>query len=288
MKTFRIDKLAGEEPQLPIHMFYKQQQNNIEPIHRHDFIEIVYIRDGSAKETVNTETYDVHRGDLIFINLGSTHKFIPSEGGLTYYNICLRPEVVGERLITPENAFSVLQLTAFDEFRKEDDAGKTFFTGEERKKVETLLREMWLEYNLKRPSWMPVVESYMNVLMVFLLRRFGSGMERLPDRTVWEELSRYIDANLGNDLTLSALAGKCFYNPSYFSRAFKEKFGTSLTDYVNRRRVDLACALLADESLSVEAVGRQAGFASKTSFYRVFDAVTGERPSDYRKKLFTK
>ena len=47
-----------------------------------------------------------------------------------------------------------------------------------------------------------------------------------------EELFDYIDQNLGSDLTLSTLAGKCFYNPSYFSRAFKKETGLSPMDFL--------------------------------------------------------
>ena len=101
-----------------------------------------------------------------------------------------------------------------------------------------------------------------------------------PD--LWEELLDYIDANLDADLTLSTLAGKCFYNPSYFSRIFKERFDMSLTEYINRRRIDYAIRLFRETKISTEEIAERAGFSSKSSFYRVFTKITGRSPSEYR------
>ena len=43
--------------------------------HTHDFLEIVYIVSGSSLQIVDGREYQVSAGDLLFINLGSTHSF---------------------------------------------------------------------------------------------------------------------------------------------------------------------------------------------------------------------
>lgn len=281
MKIYKLSELTTAET--PIHIF-SVETHEASKLHMHDFIEIIYVRDGSGTENVNGETFEVRRGDLLFINVNSTHEFIPHGEGLSYTNICLCPEVVGEKLITPENAFAMLQLTAFDELRLDSDTGITAFSGAERDGIERILDTMLAEYRTRQPSWKTVMESCMNILMIRLLRRFRfAGTDGCED-TTWRELRDYIDRNLGADLTLSALAGKCFYNPSYFSRIFKERFGVPLTEYVNRRRVEHAIDLLTSTALPCESVAEQVGFSSKSSFYRVFTRVTGKTPSDYREK----
>lgn len=251
--------------------------------HTHDFIEIVYVTAGSALEAVNEERYEVQRGDLLFINYGATHAFLPHEP-FSYINICFKPEILAENIITPENAFAVLQLTAFDEVRRESDDSMISFTGKEREEIEYIVYTMLEEYEQQRPSWRTLMESYMNILIVRILRRvrFEISDKSTPD--IWTELSDYIDANLGADLTLSTLAGKCFYNPSYFSRIFKERFDMSLTEYINRRRIDHAIRLFRETELSSEEIAERAGFSSKSSFYRVFTKLTGHVPSEYRKQ----
>ena len=46
-----------------------------EPLHDHDFVEIVYIHDGKGAHYVNGVEYLVQKGDLLYINYGCTHSF---------------------------------------------------------------------------------------------------------------------------------------------------------------------------------------------------------------------
>ena len=90
------------------HLYIRSSEgSHREPIHTHDFIEIVYVTGGSATEIVNDGEYEVKRGDLIFINYRSTHRFSVHDE-LSYINICFKPEAVADKLITPENAFALL------------------------------------------------------------------------------------------------------------------------------------------------------------------------------------
>ena len=177
---------------------------------------------GNAVEKVNDGEYEVGRGDLIFINYQSTHTFV-SKGEFSYINICFKPDTV-DSLITPENAFALLQLTAFDELRRENEDGMVSFTGKERDEIERLLQNMLSEYRSENSFRRTVLESYMNILLVKILRKTAAEPHSAERSGTWREIADYIDHNLGDELNLSALAQKCFYNPSYFSRIFKGAF----------------------------------------------------------------
>ena len=279
LKVYRSDEWITSD--CNFHIFFSDTRIGIEP-HTHDFIEIVYVMSGNAVEKVNDGEYEVRRGDLIFINYQSTHTFIPNDD-FSYINICFKPETV-DSLITPENAFALLQLTAFDELRKENNDGMVSFFGNERDEVETLLQSMLSEYRSKHSFRRTVLESYMNILLVKILRKTAAEPHSAERSGTWQEIADYIDKNLGENLTLSALAQKCFYNPSYFSRVFKEHFGTSLTEYINKRRMDRAKKLLCEGKLSVEEIAYRVGYPSKSSFYRVFTRLTGTTPAEYKKQ----
>lgn len=278
MKIYRSDRLIEKGSSL--HIFTRTASDPM-PVHTHDFIEIVYVRSGSATETVNDVTYEIRRGDFTFINYGSVHEFTPREA-FSYTNICFAPETLGDA-ITPENAFALLQLTAFEEIRRESDSGVVHFTATERTEIEALLDAMQKEYLEKRDSWQTVLKSYMNILLVRMLRKITAGQSEGAADGIWRELCDYIDENLGGELSLSALAGKCFYNPSYFSRAFKEKFGMTLTDYIAARKVEHAARLAADKTLSGDRIAELSGFSSKSTLYRAFLKVKGISFSEYRK-----
>ncbi|MBE6589029.1 MAG: helix-turn-helix domain-containing protein [Ruminococcaceae bacterium] len=281
MRTYQSKELMTEDASL--HIFSVTNEARTMPLHEHDFIEIVYVTNGSADETVNGETWRVHRGDLLFINYQSTHSFV-SYDNFSYINICFKPEMLGEAVITSENAFALLHLTAFEEILRESgEDGMVSWRGDERREIETVLFAMLREYCEKPHSWRLVLKSYMNVLIAMILRKLIDGGTGEDSEDVWRELSEYIDSNLGEELTLSALAGKCFYNPSYFSRAFKKKFKMPLTEYLNRRRIERAMLLCEDPSLSDEEIATRLGFSYKSSFYRVFSRVAGMTFAEYKK-----
>ena len=279
LKVYRSDEWITSD--CNFHIFFSNKSGSIEP-HTHDFIEIVYVMSGNAVEKVNDGEYEVKRGDLIFINYQSTHTFIPNTD-FSYVNICFKPETV-DSLITPENVFALLQLTAFDELRRENDDGMVSFFGSERDEIESLLQSMLSEYRSKHSFRRAVLDSYMNILLVKILRKTAAEPHSAERSGTWQEIADYIDLNLGEELTLSALAQKCFYNPSYFSRIFKEHFDMSLTEYINRRRVELAKKLLSKGTVSVEEIAYRVGYPSKSSFYRAFTRITGTTPAEYKKQ----
>lgn len=136
MKVYRSDALIGSEK--TIHIFSRDSDVENET-HTHDFIEIIYVRAGEADQYIDGELYRVRRGDLLFLNYGTAHAFSPRED-FSYVNICFNPEILASSVITPENAFAVLQLTAFGEIRKESDNGVVSFGVSEREEIEALLR----------------------------------------------------------------------------------------------------------------------------------------------------
>ncbi len=280
MKIYKTEDLIERGKSL--HIFSTDSCKSPTPPHTHDFIELIYIRSGQAEQYVDGSTYRVSHGDMIFLNYGSSHAFQPM-GKFSYVNICFSPETVGDSIITRENAFSLLSLTAFHEICGDAGGGKLSFFGAERAEIENILDAMINEYSAKQASWNAIMESYLNILITKMLRRVEQGMEKDVIGETWQRLAEYIDENLDAELTLSALAQKCFYNPSYFSRVFKENFKMSPVEYVTRNRLEHAVELLSVTELSVDEIGMRVGFSDRSNFYRAFSKYIGGKPSDYRK-----
>jgi AraC-like DNA-binding protein len=255
-----------------------------EPLHTHDFIEIVYILSGKITHIIDGQSYSFSRGDLIFMNYGCTHAILACDTpGSSYVNIIFSPETISES-ITPSNAFSLLALTAFNTLSGEDAYGKLTFTGQERKLLESIILTMHAECKERSRGWEDIIMSYFNVILTYMLRKSNSVIERREMDDTWGELLEYIERNLESKLTLSGLAQKCFYNPSYFSRVFKEKFGVSLTEYIMQKRLERAAELLEDSALPIEEIGFKVGFGDRSSFYHAFVRRYGIAPQQFRKK----
>ena len=248
-----------------------------EPLHRHDFIELVYILSGNGIHEINGDQYSLSHGDFLFMNIGCSHCF-SSEEGFRYVNILLSPKI----LANTENALALLSLTTFNELCTDAEFGKLTFFGKDRAEIETIIQAMLEEYQQKPTHWEQVLSDYLHILLTKLLRKTEEGMDQKELGEMWRSLSEYIDQNLGQRLTLSSLAEKCFYNPSYFSRSFKEKFGMPLTEYLTRKRLERAILLLSTTALSMDQISEQAGFESATYFRRVFKKATGTSPRGYR------
>jgi AraC-like DNA-binding protein len=251
-------------------------------VHTHEFIEIVYVLSGEMVHEIDGCRYNTARGDMLFMNYGCTHTF-SSESAYTYVNILFSPELMADAVITTQNAFSVLSLSAFNEMRSAQDSGCVRFFGKERDEIETLIFSMLEEYEKKQTSWETVLGNLLTNLIIKMLRKTELGIGKSEMDGIWQSLSEYIDQNLDSRLTLAALAEKCFYNPSYFSRIFKEKFGVSLTEYITRRRLSHAITLLSESVLSVEEIGERVGFPDKSSLYHAFSRYLGTTPGEYRR-----
>lgn len=250
--------------------------------HKHEFIEIIYVISGTATEYIDSVAYDVRRGDMLFINYNSVHALSADEG-YSFFNICFLPETMASEIMTPKNAVAMLALTAFDEMRDGKNGGKLHFSHDERPELENILNAMMKEQNEGLPSSAQVVENYMHILITKMLRKTEIGEGEDTD-DVWEKIEEYISDNPNGDLSLVALAKKSFYNPSYFSRVFKQRFGTSLTEYVRTIRVNRVATLLRNTDRSIEQCCAESGFTDRTAFYHAFSKQTGMTPAEYRNK----
>lgn len=88
---------------------------------------------------------------------------------------------------------------------------------------------------------------------------------------------------LNSHLKLSDIARMVGSNRTYVSDFFNRANGQTFYEYVNRYRVDYACRLLRNTDKSVEAVGEESGFSSRSTFFRVFSNMMGLTPSEYRR-----
>lgn len=288
MKVYKVENYIQGE--LSLHMFAEEVTNHTIPPHTHEFTEIIYVTSGECIQTINKISYTARRGDMFFINRGSTHSFSPNNT-FTYYNICFSPETVVKRVIDRQNAFDLLSLSALEEIQSEGaPMGRFSFEGDERLWIEYLLRDMHSEYVADRSERNAILESYMTILIAKILRKahLSTSAEREEFSGVWRALSEFIDENLNQKLTLEDLAQKCFYNPSYFSRTFKQKFGMSPVEYITKERANMAATLLSNPSLSMEDISERCGFGDKSSLYRAFEKHYGCSPSEYRKTLMNK
>jgi AraC family transcriptional regulator len=86
------------------------------------------------------------------------------------------------------------------------------------------------------------------------------------------------------DVSLGALASEAGLSRFHFCRAFKESTGLSPHAWLRQYRLDQAMNILRDTDASVVSVAAALGYASQTAFAAAFRKLTGETPSDWRRR----
>lgn len=91
-----------------------------------------------------------------------------------------------------------------------------------------------------------------------------------------------VERDLTGNLSLSSLAGQLNVNSSYLSALFKKEVGSTLTEYVGKRRVNYAMFLLETTSLQIQTIAQQCGIPDVNYFTRTFKKYAGVTPKEYR------
>jgi AraC family transcriptional regulator len=94
----------------------------------------------------------------------------------------------------------------------------------------------------------------------------------------------YIEANIGDDITLVNLAGIAGYSTFHFARKFTLAMGIPPHRYVSRMRLERAMAELAAGKLPLAEIALNAQFSSQASFTRAFHRATGMTPKAYQRR----
>jgi AraC family transcriptional regulator len=87
------------------------------------------------------------------------------------------------------------------------------------------------------------------------------------------------------DVSLDALASDAGLSRFHFCRAFKESTGLSPHAWLRQHRLKQAMNMLRDTDASIALVAAELGYASQTAFAAAFRRLTGEAPSDWRRRL---
>lgn len=134
-------------------------------------------------------------------------------------------------------------------------------------------------------------ESDENRLRHEMMRKYGL-MVKTHSLKGYSPLIRkvitHITLSLAEDLSLSALSKLFSISPSYLSALFKKETGTTLTDFVNRKRIENSVFLLNSTDLHIQTIGLSCGIADLNYFTRLFKKYMGRTPSEYREMILQK
>lgn len=93
---------------------------------------------------------------------------------------------------------------------------------------------------------------------------------------------QYVNAHIEEKIVLDEVAKYVHVSPYYFCKMFKQSTGMTLTEFVNRRRVERAKRRLLNPQTRVTEVAYDVGYQSLSQFNRSFLKYAGKSPTQFR------
>lgn len=258
--------------------------------HSHEFIEITYVAKGKGIHILNGEEYQVSKGDLFVINYDCVHEFRSQGSKLVVYNCVILPQFIDESLSQCRNFKEVTNNYLFASFfaDEENKPSDIRLAGKDCSILERIYESMLIEYNSRPLGFEQMLKAQAVELLITVFRLWFSSknMSRklLDARNILiEKAIGYIKENYKSENKLTDLAGMLFISPAHFSRLFKKTCSMTVTEYIQKIRIENACKLLNTTNKTVFEVAEDVGYTDIKHFNAVFKKNTGKTPSKYRK-----
>lgn len=111
-----------------------------------------------------------------------------------------------------------------------------------------------------------------------------SYIDQTPNIT--DKVKQYVETHYMDDIGINTISAIYGITPNYLSKIFHQKEGIRFMDYLTLVRVSHAKRLLtATPFISVNEIADQIGYRGTRYFSKVFQKLTGQTPSEYRKYM---
>lgn len=124
------------------------------------------------------------------------------------------------------------------------------------------------------------------IIQQIISRFFVHATLKAPD--VDERIARaleYIHDNIHLDINLDQLSEIAFLSKDHFIRLFKKQLNCTPGKYINRKKIEKAQLMLLLQDFSIQELAYRLGFENVSYFNRLFKNMTGENPTEYRRRL---
>ncbi len=229
--------------------------------HNHELTNIAFVLNGSFTEVLDRRSFDCHPQSLLIKPAGEAHANRYGRTGMR----CLLVEFQRHRLESLHSwsqalnevrhirggSLSLLGMRIYKEFRLMDTATPLAIEGLMLELVAGLTREVNVAVGPKRPRWL-------------------------------DRAREILDADFQDGVNLTDVAQAVDVHPVHLARAFRKHFACTPGEYVRYLRINFACRQLSHSDTPLVEIALASGFAHQAHFSRVFKALTGMTPAEFR------
>ncbi len=242
-------------------LLIRDKRGTCEPLHRHNYNEMIYIYEGEVVHSINNVSYNLVPGSLVLLTPNDVHSFI-SVDVFSAVNICFT-----DRANMPISSLETPVAILNEQCRIE---------------METLLYLAEQELNLGDAVSDSIAEYCIN-WMLLLFRRNNTTLSMVDSK--WNRLICKITEDYST-ITLEEAANIIGVSVSHFCRKFKKDFSVTFHNYLNEIRIRQAKNLLLYSDDSVSLIAEKVGYQNNPCrFYSNFKSVVGMTPNEYRRSF---
>ena len=256
--------------------------------HDHDCLELAYIVEGSADQTLNGVTETVSKGDYFIIDYGSVHSYENCRN-VKLINCLFLPEIIDDTLVDCRSFDELLRVCLIRYHRQylgKTPANRIF--RDEDGRILALIQGMQEEYRRKETGCREIFRGRLLEILILTMRKVvqeHSVMEksRNAQTGVTLEAIHYLERHYEDRAVLGRFCREYHYSQQYISRKFKQETGLTALEYLQKIRIEKSCELLAGSDLSVQEVARSVGYEDGKFFQQLFCRMVKMSPREYRK-----
>ncbi len=143
----------------------------------------------------------------------------------------------------------------------------------------SLLKE-YNEYNMERKV---MIEVKLLELFILLFRFENRNAPVITDpiSVILDDIAK----NYSNNFEFNDIVRKSGMNATYFCRAFKERTGKPLFEFINFIRIEKACKMLKRTDRTIIDIAFDAGYQNLSFFNRYFRKIMNMSPREYRRNI---
>ena len=245
--------------------------------HFHQNLEIIYVLEGALEIEIETETYQMEKGDFLLINANKRHALHETKGELLIASFRINFSMLIDYMGTNQLLFWCNTVA---------DRSETY--DQMKRALDRILNRF---YDKEKVGAIYLNSIYYEVVYLltayFMIKADDARMKEnftLDNSRVFE-IQNYVQANYQKQLSLNDLAKKLFLSNAYLSKYIKKHFGLSFLEYVNNVRLFHAVDELIYSDKKSTRIALDNGFPTTAAFNKAFKEIYNMTPSTYRQDM---
>ena len=256
------------------------------PPHFHDYIELLYVLEGSYELRVDHSVVPLAQGSLYVILPGQAHCTRRLEQKQTLLCVKFLPQVLysGEAFaLQSEHLFSlILERYSTRRLFPAQDLSHT--------PIPSAMADLCTEYDRGDFGYELALRTHVSRVFLWLARYWhaqaGEPLSSIPGTAALalSTAQTYIKENYPT-ATLASTAAACGLSYGYFSNLFSTCMRTSFSSYLRTVRLNASLPLLLSTDMSITKIALDVGFSSASYYIHAFRAQMGVSPLQFRRSL---